>query len=189
MMKMIFRQFALLGTIVAIINCASGHLNTMPHDDSNVAAALLPMIADEQRCAPCLLESESRAYEPWLSPTRGTSPLPPSEMAVAYANRNREGHLLSEALASNRYRLIRPDDVRRYFENGPREGWERLHSEFGERVGLLRMSLPAYSSSRDEALVTYSYDAGALGGETNYVLLTRRNGVWRVSETRRIIMS
>jgi len=188
-MKNVLLQLIVMTVIVTTTRCSSGVSNSAGYKDQQVIAAVLRTISDDQRCAPCLLETESSPYQPWVTETAGARTAVSAEMMTAYARRNGKHRKLPGSSLMTGYRLIQPTDVSRYFEMGPREGWDRLRADFGPRVGLVRISLPAYSSSDTEALITYSYDAGPLGGETNYVGLSRRNGVWRTEKSTHIIMS
>lgn len=175
---------------LSLYSCASRVSEARGSEDREVLRTVLQEVEGGGQCTACLIESETRAYDPWMSSVDETQrPALPRELLSSYVERNKSLHEVPASVVSRGFRLIPPTERARYFENGPKEGWERLKKAYGERVALLRISLPGYSSAGDTAIVTYTYDYAPLGGETNYVILHRRNGAWKIAETRHLVMS
>lgn len=187
-MKIASQLFTFVVLVSPILHCAT---RVVPTDagDRDVIATVLRAVSDEQRCDPCLLETETRGYQPWLAAGGPESATLPADLVAAYAQRNHEQRRLPRDLETDPCRFISGSDVSRSFQFGPREGWDRLRTDFGQRVGLIRISLPAYSASGTAALVTYSFDSGPLAGETNYVVLQKRDGAWRIENSGHLVMS
>lgn len=188
-MKIASHLFALIIVIASLQHCAT-RVVAADADDHDVITTVLRAVSDEQRCTPCLLETETRGYQPWLTVEGTDTALVPTDLLAAYTQRNHDQRRLPRDLETGAYRFISASDVSRGFQSGPREGWDRLRTDFGQRVALVRISLPAYSASGTAALVTYSFDSGPLGGETNYVVLhRRRDGAWRIEKSGHLVMS
>jgi hypothetical protein len=171
------RSLLLIASISALaggLGCATGGSPTSAGDDQRVLVAVLNSLLPEQ-CQTCLLESMT-------IPSVEATGMPAFErdLVARYIERNRAPRELRQPGLPPRFRLISPSSVSRYFANGPREGWDRIRAEYGDRVALLRIGLPAYAKRGNRALVSYSYDAGPVTGETNYVILARRGGTWQI---------
>lgn len=170
--------------------CAS-HRGTTDGHDALVFREVLASIASMRQSSTVLVESATDPYRPWLQwkASAEDDSTVPEDLARAYIAANRQpGRVPDESLPAN-FQMIEPPDVRRYFENGPREGWGVLEATYGARTGIVSVSRPAYSYRRDTALITYSFDYGPLGGETNYVMLRRVNGTWKIVATSPLALS
>ena len=107
---------------------------------------------------------------------------------VDYSNRNQSSGPISAKLLPP-FQFIESKEIKALFVDGPRQGWQRMLAVHGKDMGLIVLSLPAYSRHHDVAVLTYSYDDGPLSGQTDYVILRRNRGVWRIIETRNLVLS
>ena len=171
--------------------CASRDSEAQARSDREIVVHVLRTIEADRHCTSCLVEQTTQAYELWVSAPAEESHRSglAADLISSYAVRNeRAGQLPSSAIVPP-LRAIGAAAVGHYFENGPSEGWERLRQTYGDRVGLIRMSLPGYSRTADLALITYSYDEGPLAGETNFMLLKRVRGGWAILQSGHLLMS
>ena len=171
--------------------CASRGPDVRARNDQEIVVYVLRTIGADNHCTICLVEQTTEAYDLWVSaPAEGAqrSRLPP-DLVSSYAARNKRAGRLPSSVIVPPLRAVGAAEVGRYFENGPREGWERLRRSYGDLIGLVRISLPGYTRTADLALITYSYDEGPLAGETNFVLLKRIRGGWAIERSGHLVMS
>lgn len=163
--------------------CAAQHLDSAgTASDEHVIRAVLETIAAKAQSRTYLIAAETEPYKRWLEPNPRRALDTPirAGFVKVYANANREHRPVPTAALPGRFALIDALQIRQHFQHGPREGWEALEATYGARTGVIRISWPTYCRRSEEALITYSYDYAPLGGETNYVILRRVNGEWKV---------
>lgn len=190
MLSEVTRVLAILLIWGNVSACASHSTNS--DYDRQIVDRVLRMVAEENRCNVCLVQRASESYRPWLAPTPAERKLRELELSrgilTNYSKRNRLSVPIS-AVNTLPFRSVDQAEVKKFFAAGAQEGWRRLSLAYGKRVGLIAMSLPAYSDTGDIAVITYSYDEGPLDGQTDYVILTCQQGVWKISERRHLVLS
>lgn len=187
-----FLNVRLLASLIVLITPMMGCVSAVrqrSEDDRAVLAELLRAIEDDGQCTACLVIGKTEPYRPWIGPTTDESSRFPPDLLASYRERNAESRDVSVEDVPSRFNVIDPAEASRHFENGPRDGWEQLRNVYGDRVALIKMSAPGYSTTGDVAVVTYSYDYAPLGGETNYMLLSRRNGRWVITQKHKLVLS
>jgi hypothetical protein len=183
---------ALILPMTFIGACASRYRATADEKhDAEVIREVLATIGATKESAEYLVAAMTDPHRSWLqlNTSSGYDFRIPESLAIGYANANREPRQIPVNALPSHFRLVDPSELHRFFENGPREGWEAVQAAYGMRIGIVRMSYPTYSLRRDQALITYSYDYGPLGGKTDYVILHRDNEKWKIVATGHIMLS
>jgi hypothetical protein len=137
--------------------CASQRRGTTRDErDTLVIREVLAAIANRGQSGTYLVAAVTDPYKPWLQPksSLGSNSTISEALVENYATANREHRQLPLEALPDRFRFVEPLELRRYFANGPREGWEAVEAAYGMRTGIVRISIPAYSVGHDEALVT-----------------------------------
>lgn len=84
------------------------------------------------------------------------------------------------------YAMIPAFEIDQYFargKDGKRIGdsWKGFYKNHPNAGGFWQFSQPAYNSAGDEAIVYVSHSCGGLCGTGHLYLLTRRSGVWKMT--------
>lgn len=140
-----------------------------------------------------LCQSKS-SYVLLSSTTAG--PLPADDMgdadqSGAYSDlerRNEAGALLPEGLTCQGAKLIREQELQRFFNHDSNlanrvsldEAWKKFYEYFPEATGWTSVSLPGYSPDGEIAIVYMAHYCGSLCGGGTYLYLRRINGQWKV---------
>lgn len=79
------------------------------------------------------------------------------------------------------YVLVTRKELDRLFGRGDvGGGWERFYKKYPGSAGIISLSNVGFNAAMDQALVAPSKGCGGLCGAGYYVLLAKRDGVWRV---------
>jgi len=75
----------------------------------------------------------------------------------------------------------REGDIQRLIEDAPNldVGWKNFHSAYPGALAVMYVSLPAYSSDGNRAVVVTGSGCGSLCGSGEIVELEKKDGVWR----------
>lgn len=78
------------------------------------------------------------------------------------------------------YVLVTHKEIDRLFSRGGVGGWDRFYRKYPDSPGIISLSNVGFNAAMDQALVAPSNGCGGLCGAGYYVLLSKRDGVWRV---------
>ncbi|GGA29484.1 hypothetical protein [Dyella nitratireducens] len=102
--------------------------------------------------------------------------------------RNGSAALLPEVLECQRARLIREQEIQRFFDQQSNlankvsldDAWKKFYKSFPGATGWTSVSLPGYSPDGEIAIVYMAHYCGSLCGGGSYVYLRRVKGKWKV---------
>lgn len=114
-----------------------------------------------------------------------------ADQSGAYSDlerRNEAAALLPEDLACQGAKLIREQEIQRFFDHESNlankvsldEAWKKFYESFPGTTGWTSVSLPGYSPDGEIAIVYMAHYCGTLCGGGTYVYLRRINGKWKM---------
>ncbi|HEX8748752.1 MAG TPA: hypothetical protein VF717_16385 [Pyrinomonadaceae bacterium] len=80
-----------------------------------------------------------------------------------------------------KYILAKDEELDDLFKNNVMGGWEAFHKKYPKSSGFLVFSRVGFNSDKTQAVVYKGWSCGGLCGGGGYLLMTKKNGVWRVS--------
>lgn len=104
------------------------------------------------------------------------------ELQKAFQERNRVANSL------NTFNLSFPGTVRFFSKSDPNKafekgGWNEFHTQYPDARGYIALTLPGYSADKKTALMTIDRHSGGRSGSGALVVLTKKNGIWQISQT------
>jgi hypothetical protein len=82
-----------------------------------------------------------------------------------------------------RVKMITNAEIDSLFSRCPDDGWARFDEEYPGYDGFFRTTRVGFNKERDQSLVFITYSCGSLCGQGTYVLLSRRENVWKREKT------
>jgi hypothetical protein len=76
-------------------------------------------------------------------------------------------------------RMVSSPEFSAYF-GGPDDGWSAFRNQFGSQASIVTFSRVGFTTDGSRALLTLSRSCGALCGSSNFILLEKLEGSWRV---------
>ena len=91
---------------------------------------------------------------------------------------------------SNKFNLqveisfLTKDEVKELFgrRDDKRDGWSIFHQKYPTAGAIITLSRVGFSDDRTQALVFVAHGCGWLCGEGNYIVLTKKDGAWKVEK-------
>jgi hypothetical protein len=66
--------------------------------------------------------------------------------------------------------------------NSKEDGWEVFHKKYPTAGAIITLSRVGFNKDKSQALVFVAHSCGWLCGEGNYILLEKKDGVWKVEK-------
>jgi len=162
---------------------AGSPIPTAQQEDTAVLQAALTSLCQSKN-GYVLLSSTTAAPRP-------ADDMGDADQSGAYSDlerRNEAAALLPEDLACQGAKLVREQEIKRFFDHESNlankvsldEAWKKFYESFPGTTGWTSVSLPGYSPDGEIAIVYMAHYCGTLCGGGTYVYLRRIGGKWKM---------
>ncbi len=184
------KNHAILPLIIAVLIFPSptSSTSTDRSDEYEVLSALinelyvedqvkLIVITNPTCCDTSRMDLQTDLYVQRLRPVS-------SEALEDYVARNRQSIALEKEFTLKiDYRIVPYADIEKLFRGiDLDDAWKTFYSKYPASGGYIRLSRVGFNKAKDQAIVSTGWMAGPLRGEGYHVLLTRQEGLWKVSK-------
>jgi hypothetical protein len=78
------------------------------------------------------------------------------------------------------------EEIGRIFAGGERDsendGWKMFHKKYPTAGGFITLSRVGFNKEKTQALIYAAHNCGWLCGEGNYILLVKKDNIWKIEE-------
>jgi hypothetical protein len=128
------------------------------------------------------IRTEAPVYFKQFTPPE---PAPLDETLTSYVERNEKPVDLRRSLGLKiKYKIVPYKGIDELFDGVElEEDWKTFYRMFPHSNGYMRFSRVGFNLTRDEAFVTTGWMCGSRCGEGRYILLRKKNRIWRVESS------
>ena len=114
-----------------------------------------------------------------------TAVLPSEQTLESYARRNKKNVALRRSFKLNaKYHIVPYEKIERLFDMSElEEDWKTFYRIYPRSNGYMRFSRVGFNRAGDEAFLSTAWMCGSLCGEGHYILVRKKNGIWRVESS------
>jgi hypothetical protein len=101
-----------------------------------------------------------------------------------YIERNSKPYNLSNSFTlKERYMLVEYHEVEKFFDDPDLdEAWKNFYRQFPDSNGYIVLSRVGFNPAKDQALVYTAWMCNSRCGEGKFVLMSKRDGKWKVEK-------
>jgi hypothetical protein len=114
--------------------------------------------------------------------TNGFSSL--SQQAINdFKTKNKQAYELNDQFKLDvKINFIRSDELNKLFQtrNSQQDGWMIFNQQYPTAYAIITLSRVGFNKERNQALIFVAFGCGWLCGEGNYILLTKKDGMWKI---------